>query len=114
VTVTSWLLASLEQLFGRRRLRSLIVFGLLVILAGCAHHYELDHSAEPYGFFSGIWHGFIFPYALLTNLVSWVLSFGGLQFLAGIEIIGRPNTGVFFYYIGFFFGLSPYGSGAAR
>ena len=64
--------------------------------------------------FSGIWHGIVFPYALLTNLVSWLLSLFGVEFLSNIELIGRPNTGVFFYYVGFALGLSANGVGAKR
>jgi hypothetical protein len=55
----------------------------------------------------------IFPFALLTNLTSWVLSFLGINFLDDIQIIGRPNTGLF-YYIVFFLGLTVLGgSGGA-
>lgn len=101
--------------FGESRVfRTLLALGSLLLVAGCARHFTPEAYAEPYGFFSGIWHGIVFPYALLTNLVSWLLSLFGIPFLSTIEIIGRPNTGVFFYYIGFVFGLSAYGSGAAR
>lgn len=99
---------------GRRAMRALLIASSLLLLAGCAHHFNSEAYADPYGFFSGIWHGFVFPYALLTNLASWLLSLLDIQVLSSIEIIGRPNTGVFFYYIGFFLGLSAYGGGAVR
>ena len=102
-----------EQFRGVRWLRGLLPLVSLLALVGCARHYTPEAYAEPYGFFSGIWHGLVFPYALLTNLISWLLSLFGLSFLSSIEIIGRPNTGVFFYYIGFLLGLSAYGGGAA-
>ena len=86
----------------------------MLLIAGCAHHYTPEIYAKPYGFFSGIWHGVIFPWALLTNLVSWLLSLFDIQLLSSIQIIGRPNTGLFFYYVGFLLGLSAYGGGAAR
>jgi hypothetical protein len=86
---------------------------MLLLLSGCAHHYTHQSYSDPYGFFSGIWHGIIFPYALVTNIVSWVLSLFGVSFLADVQIIGRPNTGFFFYYIGFFLGLSSYGGAGA-
>ena len=98
----------------RHVLRILLVLSTLLALASCARHYTSDAYAEPYGFFSGIWHGIVFPYALITNVLSWLLSLMDIHLLSSVEIIGRPNTGVFFYYVGFVLGLSAYGSGAAR
>lgn len=92
-------------------LKILIVCSLL---SGCAHHFAPENFPDPYGFFSGIWHGFIFPLTLSVNLLSWLLSLFGIDFLSDIQIIGRPNTGVFFYYIGFVFGLSACGGGGAN
>ena len=69
---------------------TLLIF-LVVILSGCANHYV--GVAEPYGFFSGFWHGFIFEFSL-----------SGYLFIDGIYIVGEPNTGLF-YYIGFVLGL---------
>lgn len=82
-----------------------------VVLTGCATHYAADAVADPYGFFSGIWHGIVFPLALLANLFSWVASFFGVSLLDSIQLIGRPNTG-FWYYVGFALGLGAYGGGA--
>ncbi|MEJ8855799.1 hypothetical protein WKW79_14545 [Variovorax robiniae] len=79
-----------------------------VILAGCAAHFTPEAVSEPYGLFSGIWHGLIFPFALLANLLSWALSLIGVSFLQAIEIIGRPNTGLW-YYVGFALGLCFWG-----
>jgi hypothetical protein len=94
--------------------QQILVIALLV-LSGCARHYVPEAYLDPYGFFSGIWHGLIFPFTLLANIISWCLSLIGVEFLflANIQIIGRPNTGFFFYYIGFFLGLSAY-SGAGK
>lgn len=92
--------------------RYILPLALIAILSGCASHYAPGSYSDPYGFFSGIWHGIIFPYALLTNIVSWCLSLIGISFLADIQILGRPNTG-FFYYTGFAIGFFCYG-GAAR
>ncbi len=93
--------------------RNFLGFAGLASLGGCAQHYSSGVVSDPYGFFSGIWHGFLFPYSLLANIISWLLSLIGIDFLSGVQIIGRPNTGVLFYYIGFVMGLSSYG-GAAR
>lgn len=94
--------------------RYLLAVITLMLLSGCAKHYTPEAYSDPYGFFSGIWHGFIFPFALIANIISWCLSLLGVEFLAEIQIIGRPNTGFFFYYIGFILGLSAYGGGGAR
>lgn len=64
---------------------------LILMLSGCAHHYA--GVSEPYGFFSGFWHGLIFEFSLI-----------GYLFIDGVYIIGEPNTG-FFYYTGFVLGL---------
>jgi hypothetical protein len=92
--------------------RGLVLVAVSALLGGCAYHYTAATASDPYGFFSGIWHGIIFPYSLLVNLLSWVLSLFGFDLWSDVQIIGRPNTGVFFYYIGFFIGLSSYGSAA--
>lgn len=68
-------------------------FVLLAMLTGCANHYTPEAFAHPYGFFSGIWHGFIFEFSLIGYLI-----------FDNVYIIGEPNTG-FFYYIGFILGL---------
>lgn len=95
------------------RLRqALIGVALVGLLSGCAHHYLPETFADPYGFFSGIWHGMVLPYSLMTNIASWVLSLLSIDLLSGVQIVGRPNTGLF-YYIGFFLGLSVYSGTAA-
>ena len=84
---------------------------LLMVLTGCASHYSPENIADPYGFFSGIWHGAIAILTITVNIISWVLSLVDISFLQDIQIIGRPNTGLF-YYIGFaigFFWLSLFG-----
>lgn len=94
--------------------RRLIVTGiLLVVMTGCAHHYAPEVAVDPYGLFSGIWHGAISPVTALMNLLSWALSLFGISFLADIEIIGRPNAGLW-YYLGFFIGLCSSCGASAR
>lgn len=85
----------------------LALLGAALILTGCAAHYTAESVADPYGFLSGVWHGIVFPLALLANLISWVVGILGISFLHSIEIIGRPNTG-FWYYAGFVLGLFIY------
>ena len=84
----------------------------LATLAGCAAHYAPDSAADPYGLFSGIWHGLICPFSLAVNFVSWLAALVGWSVFDAVQIIGRPNTGLW-YYVGFVVGLSFYGGGAA-
>ena len=86
----------------------------VVSLSGCARHYSAETAADPYGFFSGFWHGLLFPFAVVANVVSWLLSVVGISFLNSVEIVGRPNTEFVFYYVGFFLGLSSYSAGGVR
>lgn len=90
-------------------MRLIVLLATTLLLSGCASHYQPDAIYSPYGFFSGIWHGFIFPFSLAANIISWVLSLFDIHMFEDIQIIGRPNTG-FFYYLGFILGLSS-GSG---
>lgn len=79
-----------------------------LLLTGCASHYSSAVALDPYGFFSGLWHGLISPFSIAANIISWVCSIFGFSVFENVQIIGRPNTG-FFYYIGFIFGLFLYG-----
>ena len=82
---------------------SFVSFLLLILLAGCAHH-NIPGLESPYGFVSGLWHGAISSLTIMVNVISWVLSLIGIDFLKDIQIIGRPNSG-FFYYLGFILGF---------
>lgn len=85
-------------------LRNLLLVSLAVSMAGCAAHYSASAIQDPYGFFSGVWHGAIATLTITVNIFSWFLSLFGVSFFNDIQIIGRPNTGVF-YYIGFAIGF---------
>lgn len=74
-----------------RKMLTLLVITLT--LAGCAHHYDPEVINDPYGLFSGLWHGYIFIFSIIGSIFS-----------DNIFIIGRPNTGLF-YYIGYVLGL---------
>jgi len=76
----------------------------LLLLVSCASHYSPENIADPYGFFSGLWHGAIAGLTITVNVISWLLSIVGINFFQDVEIIGRPNTG-FFYYCGFAIGI---------
>lgn len=114
-----------------RHLLYLILAGCL-FLSGCATHNQAAVIYDPYGLFSGIWHGLVFPLALISNISAFLLNIliavarlAMLTFdmnrytieaivsvlnaiaspLNSVEIIGRPNTGLF-YYLGFAIGIS--------
>jgi hypothetical protein len=85
--------------------RNLILSVFVVsVLVGCASHYSPENIADPYGFFSGLWHGAIAGITITVNIISWMLSLVNISFLQDIQIIGRPNTG-FFYFVGFALGF---------
>lgn len=86
---------------------------MLVLVTGCAAHFTNDSVQDPYGFFSGFWHGLIFFFALMANVISWVCSLVGISLFDSIEIIGRPNIGLW-YYVGFAMGLMSAGGSASR
>jgi hypothetical protein len=69
------------------------IFILTLMLCSCANQYSLISINDPYGFFSGIWHGMIFPFSLIGTIV-----------FDDVYIIGKPNTG-FGYHFGFFMGF---------
>ena len=77
-----------------------VLIFLTLALSGCAAHYTVESIQYPYGFFSGLWHGMIASLTIMVNIISWLLSFFGVDFFRDVQIIGRPNTG-FFYYVGF-------------
>lgn len=95
----------------RRLIARLPALTLMLPVTGCAAHYSAGAVQDPYGFWSGLWHGVVFPLALLANVISWFVSLIGLSFLDAIQIIGRPNTG-FWYYVGFVLGLAAIGGRA--
>ena len=88
-----------------KRYRNLALSIIVIIfLTSCASHNAPETFADPYGFFSGLWHGAIAGLTITINVISWALSLIGISFLQDVQIIGRPNTG-FFYYSGFFIGI---------
>ena len=76
----------------------------LLFLVGCASHYEVATFIDPFGFFSGIWHGFILGFALLGVIASIFPSFLGIGFLEDVTLWGVPNTG-FGYWTGYVVGV---------
>ena len=78
-----------------------MIIGLLLIftltsLISCAPDV---YTPQKYGFFSGIWHGLIWIFALIGKL-----------FGADVGLYAENNTG-FTYWLGFILGLSGLGGG---
>jgi len=61
-----------NTLWGGSMKKLLVCVGLLLFLTGCADtvSYELTQSVEPVGFWYGLWHGMILPFAWLVSLFS--------------------------------------------
>jgi hypothetical protein len=69
----------------------------ILLLTSCAPE---GYTNKEYGFFSGIIHGFVFIFALLSKLFG--MDYG---------LYASNNSG-FFYWIGFIIGLGGLGGGA--
>ena len=87
-------------------MKNLILFSVLIVLfASCADTTNIDACAvvEPYGFFSGVWHG----------VISWIAFIGSL-FSDDIAMYAVNNTGGW-YDFGFVLGcgMSGFGIGNA-
>ncbi len=47
-----------------------LLFLFLFVLSGCAQTIPIEECLEvaPYGFFGGLWHGFIAPFSFIVSL----------------------------------------------
>jgi hypothetical protein len=82
---------------------SLLATALAVLaLSGCASQIPagVEHANDTPGFWWGLWHGFVFPWA-------WI----GSLFDPKIAVYAVPNTGGW-YDFGFFLGVTVLGGGA--
>lgn len=73
-----------------RRRTLLLVAASLVLLSACAAGTETFNDADPAGFFFGIWHGWIAPFALIAHL-----------FDGDVRVYEVDNTGIW-YDVGFY------------
>ena len=75
---------------------------LTLLLSACASQVPsaVEQGANTPGFWWGLWHGFIFPFA-------WI----GSLFDSGIAVYAVPNTGGW-YDFGFFLGITVLGGGS--
>ena len=72
---------------------------LILCLQSCA---PVGSTPDEYGFFSGIWHGIIWPF----SLIGWIFG-------ADIGLYAHHNTG-FTYWLGFIIGLGVLGGGSGQ
>jgi hypothetical protein len=83
-----------------QRISLLIVTGaILLTVSGCAQYEEVGQclTGHTYGFFGGLWHGFIAPFDLI-----------GMLFSDNITMYAQNNTGGF-YALGFILGSGGWG-----
>lgn len=75
-----------------------LAFSLLII-TGCAQYEAVDQclAGHTYGFFGGLWHGFIAPFDLI-----------GMLFSDKITMFAQNNNGGF-YALGFLLGSGGWG-----
>lgn len=74
----------------KRRWRLLLLAGLALTLSACAAGTTSFGPTDPAGFFAGIWHGWIAPFALIVHL-----------FDSDVRIYEVDNTGIW-YDVGFY------------
>jgi hypothetical protein len=77
----------------------IMVFMVLLILTGCAKNEDVATclKGHTYGFFGGLWHGFIAPF-----------DFIGMLFNKGITMYAQNNNGGL-YALGFLLGSGGWG-----
>ena len=59
----------MKRIINKFRLFLALAF-MLLILTGCAQSIAVDNCVDisPYGFFGGLWHGFIAPFSFVVSL----------------------------------------------
>ena len=88
-----------------KKLKIILILSLVMLLfSGCAEvtpHVEQCITTNPYGFWSGLWHGMIIPF-------SWI----GSLFSDNIAIYAYDNNGGW-YDFGFVLGLGTFTVGVS-
>ena len=84
------------------RERAVAAVVLLAMLSACASQVDagVSRDASAPGFWWGLWHGFVFPFAFVGSL-----------FDPGIAVYAVPNRGGW-YDFGFFLGVTVLGGGS--
>ncbi len=89
----------IQKMTKKNYLQITLMVLVVLTISSCA---PKGHTSDEYGFFSGIWHGICFPFALLGKLFSFKIG-----------LYAENNSG-FFYWLGFILGLGGLGGGGAR
>ncbi len=78
---------------------AVIIFFCVVLLTGCANKEIVTEclKGHTYGFFGGLWHGFIAPFDLI-----------GMLFWNDVTVYAQNNNGVL-YALGFLLGSGGWG-----
>ncbi|OFY60147.1 MAG: hypothetical protein A2V50_01900 [Bacteroidetes bacterium RBG_19FT_COMBO_42_10] len=89
----------MKTFYKKKKLLFLSLLLILVFLSGCAHNEVVDQclSGHTYGFFGGLWHGFIAPF-----------DFAGMLFNNEITMYAQNNNGGL-YALGFLLGSGGWG-----
>lgn len=85
-------------------MKYIFLLTILVLLSGCADSMTFNQAAyaAPVGFWYGLWHGIIFPFAWFVSL-----------FMESVAVYAIYNNGGW-YDFGFFIGIGGLATGAAK
>ena len=89
----------MKTLFSQRISLLIVTGAILLTVSGCAQFEDVGQclTGHTYGFFGGLWHGFIAPFDLI-----------GMLFSDNITMYAQNNTGGF-YALGFILGSGGWG-----
>jgi hypothetical protein len=89
----------MKTIFNQRGFVLVIVFASFLMLSSCANKEVVDAclTGKTYGFFGGLWHGFIAPFDLI-----------GMLIYDDVTMYAQNNNGVG-YAIGFLLGSGGWG-----
>jgi hypothetical protein len=89
----------MKTIFSQRNFLLAIIFLSVIILSGCANNESVKQclTGHTYGFFGGLWHGFIAPF-----------DFIGMLFNDKITMYAQNNNGGL-YALGFLLGSGGWG-----
>lgn len=94
----------MKSVIAKKNLLILFSLFIILILTGCANNEVVDQclTGHKYGFFGGLWHGFIAPF-----------DFIGMLFSNEITMYAQNNNGGF-YALGFLLGSGGWGFFGSR
>ena len=89
----------MKPIYYNKNLFVLLIFSVLIFITGCAQNEVVDQclTGHTYGFFGGLWHGFIAPF-----------DFIGMLFNDEITMYAQNNNGGL-YALGFLIGSGGWG-----